>query len=211
MLSESFEVPPNDKQELYLRVIQRSVTKTFSIIQDLMLLSGVRTAAILEIGPVDMARIVTDACERMEPMTQDYDAEIKMPEVWPSALGYAPWIEEVWVNYLSNALKYGGQPPTIELGADEQSDGFVRFWVRDDGPGILPDDQAKLFTPFTRLGQVELEGHGLGLSIVRRIVERLGGEVGMESEMGKGSLFFFTLLDEQDPGKPTDAGALEAR
>jgi signal transduction histidine kinase len=158
-----------------------------------------------------MARIVTDACERMEPMTQDYDAEIKMPEVCPSALGYAPWIEEVWVNYLSNALKYGGQPPTIELGADEQSDGFVRFWVRDDGPGILPDDQAKLFTPFTRLGQVELEGHGLGLSIVRRIVERLGGEVGMESEMGKGSLFFFTLLDEQDPGKPTDAGALEAR
>ncbi|MBN1309948.1 MAG: PAS domain-containing protein [Anaerolineae bacterium] len=193
MLSESFETPLNDKQELYLRVIHRSVAKTFSIIQDLMLLSGVRTTATLEVGPVDMAKVVTDAYQRLEPMIQEYDAEIKISEAWPSARGYAPWLEEVWVNYLSNALKYGGQPPTIELGADEQPKGFVRFWVRDNGPGILPDDQAKLFTPFTRLSQVELEGHGLGLSIVRRIVERLGGQVGMESEMGKGSLFFFTL------------------
>jgi len=70
---------------------------------------------------------------------------------------------------------------------------MVRFWVRDNGPGIAPDDQARLFAPFTRLDQARAEGHGLGLSIVRRIVEKLNGQVGLESELGRGSLFFFTL------------------
>jgi signal transduction histidine kinase len=127
-------------------------------------------------------------------LIQQYHAEICRPGAWPAAVGYAPWIEEVWINYLSNALKYGGQPPVVELGADVQDDDWIRFWVRDNGPGILPDDQARLFTPFTRLSQVDLEGHGLGLSIVRRIVEKLGGEVGMESDTtGSGSLFYFTL------------------
>lgn len=193
LMKESLGASAGDRQELYLHVIEQSIAKSFSIIRELMLLSGVRTTARMEIYPVDMAQIVADACQRLEPVTQRYHAEIIRPEVWPSVMGYTPWLEEVWINYLSNALKYGGQPPVIELGADIRPDGCVRWWVQDNGPGILPDDQAKLFTPFTRLSQVELDGHGLGLSIVRRIVEKMGGEVGMESEMGKGSLFFFTL------------------
>jgi signal transduction histidine kinase len=122
-----------------------------------------------------------------------------LSDVWPKALGYAPWIEEVWVNYLSNAIKYGGRPPRVELGAAVQAGGStpptVRFWSQDDGPGLTPEEQARLFVPFTRLAQGKAKGHGLGLSIVRRIVEKLGGEVGVESEgvPGQGSLFFFTL------------------
>lgn len=109
------------------------------------------------------------------------------------ALGYTHWVEAVWVNYISNALKYGGSTPIIELGANEQN-GMVRFWVRDQGPGIAPAEQRRLFVPFTRLRQVKhVEGHGLGLSIVQRIVTKLGGTVGVESAPGKGSLFYFTL------------------
>jgi signal transduction histidine kinase len=72
---------------------------------------------------------------------------------------------------------------------------MIRFWVRDYGNGIAPDDQPRLFTPFTRLDQVRARGHGLGLSIVRRIVEKLGGEVGVKSDgvPGHGSEFSFTL------------------
>jgi two-component system sensor histidine kinase/response regulator len=99
----------------------------------------------------------------------------------------------VWANYLSNAIQYGGRPPRVELGVTEQADGMVRFWVRDNGPGLTPEEQARLFTPFTQLAQVRARGHGLGLSIVRRIVERLGGQVGVESEIGRGSAFTFTL------------------
>jgi signal transduction histidine kinase len=102
-------------------------------------------------------------------------------------------VEEVWVNYISNAIKYGGRPPRVQLGATVQSNGMVSFWVRDNGPGIAPEDQRQLFIPFTKLHQVQIEGHGLGLSIVQRIVERLGGEVGIESEVGQGSTFFFAL------------------
>jgi signal transduction histidine kinase len=69
----------------------------------------------------------------------------------------------------------------------------VRFWVRDNGPGLPPEEQTRLFTPFTRLNQTRARGHGLGLSIVRRIVEKLGGQVGVESEVGRGSVFSFTL------------------
>jgi signal transduction histidine kinase len=69
----------------------------------------------------------------------------------------------------------------------------IRFWVRDNGLGLTAAEQARLFTPFTRLEQVRTKGHGLGLSIVRRIVEKLGGDVGVESQVGHGSTFFFTL------------------
>ena len=107
--------------------------------------------------------------------------------------GYPPWVEEIWTNYLSNALKYGGDPPLIELGADTLPGGVVRFWVRDNGAGISHEKQAQLFTPFTRLSEARIEGHGLGLSIVQRIAERMGGQVGVESAPGEASLFFFTL------------------
>jgi signal transduction histidine kinase len=133
-------------------------------------------------------------------MIQTCRAEIVLPDAsaWPEALGYAPWVEEIWVNYLSNALKYGGTPAAslrVELGATAQDDGMVRFWVRDNGPGLSPEEQAQLFTPFTRLDRVRAKGHGLGLSIVRRIVERLGGQAGVESQgvSGRGSVFYFTL------------------
>ena len=100
-------------------------------------------------------------------------------------------------NYVSNAIQHGGQPPRVQLGADVQTDGMVRFWVRDNGQGIPRQEVGRLFAPFTRLNQVRAKGHGLGLSIVRRIVEKLGGQVGVESELGKGSSFFFTLPAEK--------------
>jgi two-component system sensor histidine kinase/response regulator len=128
-------------------------------------------------------------------MVADYQAKIITPTVWPAAIGFAPWIEEVWVNYLSNGLKYGGQPPHLELGATRQEDGMIRFWVKDNGPGLIPESQAKLFTEFTQLEPDRVDGYGLGLSIVRRIVEKLGGQVGVESDgvPGRGSIFSFTL------------------
>ena len=112
---------------------------------------------------------------------------------WPIASGYAPWIEEVWVNYVSNAIKYGGRPPHIELGATRQANDTIRFWVRDNGGGLTLEEQSRLFTAFTRLHQARAKGHGLGLSIVKRIIEKLGGTVGVESEIGAGSTFYFIL------------------
>jgi signal transduction histidine kinase len=102
-------------------------------------------------------------------------------------------VEEVWVNYINNAIRHGGTPPVVELGAKQPSQGMTVLYVQDNGDGIAPEDQERLFTPFTRLNQVSTEGHGLGLSIVRRIVERMGGRVGVVSKGSPGSIFYFTL------------------
>ena len=126
-------------------------------------------------------------------MIEEYQAVIVVPDTWPVVQGYGPWIEAVWTNYLSNAMKYGGKPPRIELGATVEREGMVRFWVRDNGPGLTPDDQSRLFVPFTRLDPGLVEGNGVGLSIVQRIVERLGGQISIESEAGQGSVFSFSL------------------
>jgi signal transduction histidine kinase len=140
-----------------------------------------------------MGGVVEEVLERLSYLISEHRAELVVAGEWPDVVGYPPWVEEVWVNYLSNALHYGGQPPQIELGWEVLSAGRVRFFVRDNGPGIPPDDQERLFRPFTKLDQASTKGHGLGLSIVRSIIEKLGGEVGVESKTGQGSKFTFTL------------------
>ena len=192
LLEDSYATLSDEDQRDSLHVIAQSGRKMSNIIDELLLLSALRGAEV-EMMPLDMASIVDEARQRLAYMIEEYQARILFPDAWPIALGYGPWIEEVWANYLSNALKYGGQQPRVELEATVQADGMVRFWVRDNGPGLTPEEQARLFAPFTRLEQVQVKGHGLGLSIVRRIVERLSGQVSVESKVGQGSVFAFTL------------------
>ncbi|HVO70161.1 MAG TPA: tetratricopeptide repeat-containing sensor histidine kinase [Aggregatilineaceae bacterium] len=167
--------------------------RTARIIDELLMLASVRREDIVP-APLDMAQIVRDAESQLARLIASSGAELIRPRRWPLALGHAPWVEEVWANYISNAIKYGGRPPHVELGAARE-DGQVRFWVRDNGDGLSPDDQARLFREFTRLADIRVEGHGLGLSIVKRIVEKLGGTVGVESAgvPGQGCTFSFTL------------------
>jgi signal transduction histidine kinase len=162
-----------------------------NVVQELLLLSSVRKAEV-STEPLDMTRLVTRAEFRLTYLKQEHGAEIAYPAAWPTARGYGPWVEEVWTNYISNGIKYGGDPPHLELGATLEGE-TIRFWVRDNGPGVPAGDRSRLFTPFTRLHQVRATGHGLGLSIVRRIVDKLGGQVGVESCSGQGSTFYFTL------------------
>ncbi len=191
-VSTSYPDLPEQDMRKSLDTIAKTGQKMNSIIQELLLLSQVRKAEV-ETRRLDTPRIVAEAQKRLAYMIQEHQAEINLPSTWPEASGHAPWVEEVWANYISNALKYGGRPPWLELGGERQPNGLVRFWVRDNGQGLTPEEQARLFTPFTRLDQVRAMGHGLGLSIVRRIVEKLGGQVGVESQVGQGSTFFFTL------------------
>ncbi len=176
-----------------LDYILESSQKACNIIDELLLLSTVRKQTQIHSMTVDIAKTVEGAQNRLVSAIRDSQASIAGPETWPEVVGYAPWIEEVWVNYISNAIKYGGKPPKIELGAERQPDNHIRFWVWDNGEGIPSEKIEHLFVEFTRLDTARAQGHGLGLSIVRRIVERLGGQVGVESASGEGSTFWFTL------------------
>lgn len=179
------------KLKYYLQQIDATASQMNTTINSLLLFAKVEnTETLLE--QVDMDWAVTNVLDRLSDIIQEHHAKIVTPESWPSAIGYTPWIEEVWANYLSNAIKYGGTSPHIEMGASLQPNNMIRFWMHDHGAGLSADDQTQLFAPFSQLAHAN-PGHGLGLSIVLRIIEKLGGQVGCESKPGKGSLFFFTL------------------
>ena len=200
MLLLNYDQYPPEQHISILTKMTQTARKMSNIVNELLILSSVRQMDV-EYETLDMTELLHEAQQRLVEDIKAVQAEIILPPSWPLARGYAPWIEEVWFNYLSNGIKYGGRPPRLELGATAQQDGMLRFWVRDNGKGLTAVDQEDLFTPFTKLSQVRAKGHGLGLSIVRRIMERLGGTVGVNSQVGVGSTFWFTLppvTDETD-------------
>lgn len=191
-VTNKFEALPASDRQRYLEIIQQSGHKMANIIDALLLLAGVREMAV-PTAPLDMALIVDEARQRLAHLNRQHGVSVILPDEWPLAAGYAPWVEEIWVNYLSNGIKYGGHPPKLTLGATPLAGNMIRFWIQDNGIGISPEARGQLFVPFTQLNLRQDSGYGLGLSIVQRIVERLGGEVGAESIPGQGGLFWFTL------------------
>ena len=181
-----------EKLKEYLRQMGQTADEMKRIINNLKHFSEVSEAEA-SFETIHMADVVANVQGRLGHLIREQQAQVVIPEDWPAAIGYGPWIEEVWANYLSNAIKYGGRPPYVELGASTHSEGVVQFWVRDNGPGIPPAVRTRLFTAFNHVSHVHHLEHGLGLSIVLQIVEKLGGEVGVESEPGTGSRFYFTL------------------
>ena len=192
LLTDNYNPLSPEEIQYSIAAIGQAANKMDHIMNDLLLLASVGRVEV-EIKPLDTASIMTGVWHVLGQMIEEYQAIIVVPDTWPVALGYGPWIEVVWTNYISNAMKYGGKPPRIELGATVEPEGMVRFWVRDNGPGLTRDDQSRLFIPFTRLAPSLVEGNGVGLSIVQRIIERLDGQISIESEVGKGSIFSFSL------------------
>jgi signal transduction histidine kinase len=193
-LEEGFDTLPERERRESLEAITRSAQKMQAIIDALLLLGETRRSGVMTV-PVDLGRIAADSLAGLAHEVKRLRAEVRLPEVWPSAIGYAPWVEQVFTNYVSNGLKYGGRPPRVELGAAVVDERHARIWVRDNGPGLTAEELGRTFAPFTRLSVEDVSGHGLGLSIVRRLVERMGGEVAVESDgtRGSGCTFSFTL------------------
>lgn len=185
----------SNDDRLLATAIARGGKKMAEIIDALLLLSRMRQEDI-ELVSLDMPHLITEVQASLAHLIAEHNATITIidPTTWPEVVGYAPWVEEVWANYISNAVKYGGQPPHVEVGATLEDHTMARFWVKDNGQGLTPEQQSKLFVPFTRLDEVQIKAtHGLGLSIVASIIEKQGGNVGVESTPGEGSIFSFTL------------------
>lgn len=175
----------------FIQRIDESVHDMTNMIDNLLYLAKLRDARH-ELEPIEVNIVVKKALRRYESQLQHITVSVE-PHL-PIAMGQETWLEEVFGNFIHNAIKYSGSnnpDPQISIGG-EQKDGMVRYWVQDNGIGIAPENQADLFEKFTRHHKA-VEGTGLGLSIVRRIITKLGGEVGVESELDKGSTFWFTL------------------
>lgn len=194
LLLESERIRPHAQEIDFARNILISSKKTITMIDELLRLSSLRDVGS-EIKVVSMPSIVDAAIQHFgnELATRGIQLEV-LPNL-PPALGHEIWIEEVFANLISNAIKYiGKNNPQPRIAISGRLVGTkARYEVKDNGLGIQPADQVKLFHAFARFHKAEAGGLGLGLTIASRIVHRLAGEIGVESEPGQGSTFWFTL------------------
>lgn len=148
---------------------------------------------------VAMDKAVLLARQKLERLASKNQATVIEPAAWPEVAGVPAWLEIIWWNLLRNALEHGGKSRRIELGWGEEP-ANIRFWIRDDGPGVAERIMPKLFQRFDTL--YELNGaRGFGLSIVQRLVELQNGETGYEFKPGRGNEFFFILPKELSPAQ----------
>lgn len=175
--------------------IVTSAQRMNSMIQDLVEAARLESGQFrLALQAVDLRSFIVDLLRRLEPTLEVERIRTDVPEGLPPALADPGRLERILTNLLTNALKYS--PPGSEVSITaRQHDGELVTSVTDRGPGIAPEDLPKLFQRYGRLGGpgAGREGLGLGLYITRKLVEAHGGRIWVESRVGAGSTFSFTL------------------
>jgi signal transduction histidine kinase/integral membrane sensor domain MASE1 len=178
----------------YVQRIKTSAARMDDLILDLLKLGRLNTAE-LPCESVDTNGVVSNSVALLDDEIKRREADVKISNPLLPLRANAVMVEQVLVNLLANALKFSrrGCKPEIEI-RTEARDGVVRVCVEDNGIGIREEHAGKLFQPFVRLvNGEEFPGTGIGLAIVRKGIERMGGTVGVESDLAKGSCFWFEL------------------
>ncbi len=202
-LRKYYDTLSEEDLETCLYNIENSSRKMSDIIDQLLLLAETRNMEV-EMKPLNTNEIVQQAQERLTDLIKERQAEITMPKSWPDALGHSQWLEEVWYNCLMSAICYSvNNPPHLELGGAVLPEGEVQFWVREDSSQQKPQDEeddlfALLQAP---VDTKKSKRQKLRVSLVKRIVEKLGGKAEMENTAEHGNIITFTL-----PGPEEQAG-----
>ena len=158
----------------------------------------------MQLGLVDLDDVLSGVVGRFRETIGERKPEISLVSPMPPVVGDRLMLAQALTNLLSNAVKFvsPGVQPRVTVRA-ERRDGKVRIWIEDNGIGIPREHHETIFSVFRRLhGQEEYPGTGIGLSIVRKSVERMDGKVGLESEPGKGSKFWIELPAAADRPSP---------
>jgi PAS domain S-box-containing protein len=167
-----------------------------TLINDLLQYSRVGTRG-KPFAPTDGEEVMEDVLANLEVAVKEADAEVTYDDM-PRVVADEGQLARVFQNLIGNALKFCDAAPRVHVSA-ERGEGAWRFHVRDNGIGIDPDQQEKVFVVFHRLhGRDQYAGTGMGLAITKKIVERHGGRIWVESEPGEGSTFTFTLPDRKE-------------
>jgi PAS domain S-box-containing protein len=181
----------------YIQRIVSSAQRMDTLIQDLLAYSQLARAEI-QLKPLSLAAAVKEALAQLSSEIKKSGAQIMVAPSLPEVMGHAPTLAQIISNLLGNAIKFvhAGTRPSVSVWTEEHGE-RVRLWVEDNGIGISPEHQERIFRVFERLHGVETyPGTGIGLAIVHKGAERMGGEAGVESTSGKGSRFWVEL------GKP---------
>ncbi|HEX7862327.1 MAG TPA: HAMP domain-containing sensor histidine kinase [Verrucomicrobiae bacterium] len=193
VLLEQFGDSLQEEGRQYAKRIMIAAEKMDAMTLDL-LSYGRMARSEVTLRPVALERVWKNALAQCERIIQDTGGKVVIEEPLPTVLAEEPILTQVCSNLLSNALKFvkEGEVPHIRV-RSEIENGSARIWVEDNGIGIPPQYKERIFRVFERLDGARYHGTGIGLSIVRKGVERMGGRVGVESEPGKGSRFWIDL------------------
>lgn len=196
-------LPPHIRE--FLALMRQRVHRMENLITGILALA--RVGKVAEANEAvfvrQLLREITDTVGLPEGM------HLELPFFLPTLPTNRTQLQQVFTNLISNAIKYHDRPAagTIRIGCEDLDDNFYRFSVQDDGPGIAPEYHERIFIIFQTLVERDaLESTGVGLAIVKKIVERQGGRIWLESAEGEGATFFFTW-PKKPADKPTPASA----
>ena len=181
--------------QLYLSRIQTNVEQMGRLIQDLLELSKIGQM-VNDYESVDVTKIIRETIETLEIQLKEKGTEVIIQEDLPTIICNRVRIKQVFENLVSNANKFIGEDnsnPRIEIGCHNNQEEFFEFFVKDNGIGIQKEYHEKVFELFARLGNLKVEGTGVGLAIVKKLVESHRGKIWVDSEVEKGATFYFTL------------------
>ncbi len=187
--------------ERFLKIIERNAQRLDLLIQDLLTISALESEKIkLNLQPVELRTLAEKVLTDLHAKAENKNVELfnDVPEL--TASGDVNRLDQVLANLVDNAIKYGRAEGSVRVGGEKLDDGRLEIFVRDDGPGIPAESLDRVFERFYRVDKARSRdqgGTGLGLSIVKHIVQAHGGEVRVESELGKGATFFFTLPESK--------------
>jgi len=199
-LLEDYAERLNDTGQDYCRRIVNAARKMDQLISAL-LDYGRLSYRELMLGEVSLEKVVDDALQLLEDYLTERGAEVTVSPPLPKVVGHHALLVQILVNLITNAVKFtpSDRKPKVQIWVEKRN-GKVRLWVEDNGIGIPKEHQERIFRPFTRLHpETEYPGVGIGLAIVKRGIERMGGKVGVISELGKGSKFWIELRAASTP------------
>jgi PAS domain S-box-containing protein len=211
-LLESGSPSPTDSQKGSIDQILKAGWYLLELINEILDLALIESGRLsLSLEPMSLVAVMLECREMIEPQAKKNGIRMSYPqfEIPYFVKADRTRVKQVLINLLSNAIKYNRPQGAVEVTCSASSEKRIRISVHDTGEGLAPDKLAQLFQPFNRLGQEASaeQGTGIGLVMCKRLVELMGGEIGVESTAGAGSVFWFELILAAEP-QPA-AGAVE--
>jgi PAS domain S-box-containing protein len=193
----------NEKQVRYLTRIKSNTDRLARLINDLLDLSRIESGRVeVRSTTLSLSALAEEVAEHMNSLAAQklIRIEVPSPDYQVTVWADRDKVTQVLMNLIGNAIKFTPQTGKVTVAVEKNSDDYVQISVDDTGPGILPEEKNKIFSKFYQVDNIEKEkpkGSGLGLAISKALVEMQGGKIWVESEVGKGSTFYFTLPARQ--------------